>query len=387
MTLDEITDRNSLRAWLDGQSRNVSVSIAHRAAMRVAPLLWLNLSPASSEIALNAHVSARAMLIASAVGTSPSATMADSVEAAIAVAAAVPAAAAAAYALRAAAADPEASGSYSASSFAAAAAGHAHGDGAIAYASVFPSNRAAKAWLDIAQDAKALAGADTGRHVAATPLWPQGTNPLADDWQKVRKAWASNTGDGWQFWIDWYEAALAGRPLLGDWDRHWDLLTDIALIDPDKWDAGPDTVNPLVAQKYEIHGLRAEADRLKRELQRAEATAATAAHRSHNQPPDLVETPSVQQYRVVLKALDDAETELAKPDPSSSRLRAIANVLLDWTKGVAAYCAELGDVALKEVAKGIGRAAVPGTALFLAAQSEQVRQIANGLVDLASRLP
>jgi len=57
--------------------------------------------------------------------------------------------------------------------------------------------------------------------------------------------------DDWQFWIDWYDALLAGRPMLGDAGRTGEMLEQIALIDPATWDAGPEVVNPVIRGIYE----------------------------------------------------------------------------------------------------------------------------------------
>jgi hypothetical protein len=43
---------------------------------------------------------------------------------------------------------------------------------------------------------------------------------------------------GHAFWIRWYDAILAGRPLTGDWDSHWQLMHNIALIVPEDWGEG-----------------------------------------------------------------------------------------------------------------------------------------------------
>ena len=48
-------------------------------------------------------------------------------------------------------------------------------------------------------------------------------------------------GEGWRFWVDWYDNALQGRA------QDYDLLTKIALIEPDDWDKGADHVNALIA--------------------------------------------------------------------------------------------------------------------------------------------
>jgi len=91
------------------------------------------------------------------------------------------------------------------------------------------------------------------RHVLETPVWSGFGNALIGGWIQLRSRWAATNDAGWQFWTQWYDAALEGRPLLGDWDRHWALLTDIALIAPEVWDKGPDAVNPVVADIYDSY--------------------------------------------------------------------------------------------------------------------------------------
>ncbi len=52
-------------------------------------------------------------------------------------------------------------------------------------------------------------------------------------WQEVKtRVQASETAGDWQFWIEWYQALLDGRPMLGNAARTWQMLEKIALIDP-----------------------------------------------------------------------------------------------------------------------------------------------------------
>ncbi|WP_297341370.1 hypothetical protein [Pseudophaeobacter sp.] len=65
-----------------------------------------------------------------------------------------------------------------------------------------------------------------------------GTEP-----ERLQQAWT--TGRTWMevapghaFWLRWYEAILAGRPLTQDWDSHWQLMHEIALIPDEDWGEG-----------------------------------------------------------------------------------------------------------------------------------------------------
>jgi len=90
-------------------------------------------------------------------------------------------------------------------------------------------------------------------------LW-HAHNPLTPLWDVVRRG-TPHTGptddifstapSEWQFWIDWYESLLDGRPMLGDAGRTWEMLEQIALIDSDIWDKGPEVVNPVIREIWE----------------------------------------------------------------------------------------------------------------------------------------
>ncbi|MDD7970072.1 hypothetical protein [Roseinatronobacter alkalisoli] len=71
-------------------------------------------------------------------------------------------------------------------------------------------------------------------------LW-KGENPLSQLWAEASLKIRAQ-GDGWQFWVEWYENALYGR------QQDWALLTKIALISPEDWDKGADHVNALIAE-------------------------------------------------------------------------------------------------------------------------------------------
>ncbi len=86
----------------------------------------------------------------------------------------------------------------------------------------------------IRADCTALATGDV--RLDQTPLW-SGANPVSENWVQTRET----LPEGWDFWRDWYQNALDGvKP-------NWDMLTEIALIEPADWDKGADHVNGVIA--------------------------------------------------------------------------------------------------------------------------------------------
>ena len=107
------------------------------------------------------------------------------------------------------------------------------------------SSSAAAIWESVREDA---AEVSDGEVPWVLPLWGDATNPFAGVWQEVQaKVHASETAGNWQFWIDWYQALLDGRPMLGDAARTWQMLEKVALIAPEDWAQKPEVVNPMIA--------------------------------------------------------------------------------------------------------------------------------------------
>ena len=84
-----------------------------------------------------------------------------------------------------------------------------------------------------------------GKSLDRRPLW-DGDTPLASLLAETRPQILAQ-GDGWRFWVDWYDNALQGRA------QDYDLLTKIALIEPTDWDKGADHVNALIAEIIAQH--------------------------------------------------------------------------------------------------------------------------------------
>ncbi len=241
----EITDRDSLEAWLDAlprdtpeqeaEAKRIAVAIAFRAAMRVLPLAVPSfLTESARRRELTPQPVFRALLIAGAAGACQIPVIKD------------------------AAAD--AADAY-------AAAGDAAG------AAAYPD---AAAWRAVDGDCRALGNGST---LHLRPLSPNRTNPLAQQWTSAAES-LTEAGPEWTFWIDWYEKCLAGAPQ--DWQG---LLTDIALIPTDDWDKGPKHIAELIALLERKHDLLAELRAAKERLAATLSAGAGAAQRAHNNPP------------------------------------------------------------------------------------------------------
>ncbi|MGY6410892.1 MAG: hypothetical protein ACXIUV_07710 [Alkalilacustris sp.] len=237
----EVADRDSLKAWLDSlsratpeqeaEARRIAVAIAHRAAMRIMPLAApLFFSKEARKRARTAQPMFRLLIISGVAGVCPTPKMRDAADA-------VPAAVFT-YATRdadAARASWAARAAYSAAAACNAAAAY---DYAAATAeAAYTAAADAGVWAAVERDCHAI---NVEMPLHHTPLWPDGTNPLAEVWRSAAKA-LTEAGPEWAFWIDWYEKCLKGTPQ--DWQG---ILTDIALIPPDDWDKGPKHIAGLI---------------------------------------------------------------------------------------------------------------------------------------------
>lgn len=110
---------------------------------------------------------------------------------------------------------------------------------AAATAAAFASITATM-WREVQQDCHDLVA---NNPPAVWPLWQEGDHPDADLWAGLK----GSLGEDWAFWRDWYQDALDGVA------PDWEMLEEIALIDPDIWEQGPEVVNALIAEIVEKH--------------------------------------------------------------------------------------------------------------------------------------
>ncbi|WP_372675097.1 hypothetical protein [Aquicoccus sp.] len=213
----------------------------------------------------------------------------------------------------------------------------------------------AAAWNAVRADAEEAAG---GTLPNASPLWPNGVNPSAEQWAAIKWQVANSEGAAdWQFWIDWYDALLAGRTMLSDPARTWEMLERVALIDPETWDKGPEVANPLIREIWELYRLRVEVAQLQAEKAALLGGRGSEAQRGHNHPPKglVDEQPEIaQQITIVWDGLDEAQGELEKEEPDKGRLLRIGKGLLAALMKIGAYCGKVGDRVIMSAATASG---------------------------------
>lgn len=234
----DIQDKESLEAWFDGlprgaeaeeeEARRIMVWVAHRAAMRVAPVAWhaYTFEDWAKKHDLTAIPVLRSLLTSAVASTWPTADVraaADATADAYAAAASADASADAAYAAAFAAA-------YDAAA-------------AAAYAADAWSASKADFWVMIRQDC--TIAVDTAEQDPAK-LWFDHDIPSA--WPTLRENLAAHPAD-WSFWIEWYEDALHGRA------PNWKLLTEIALLPDDLWKGPIDDLNARISELQLKHAI------------------------------------------------------------------------------------------------------------------------------------
>ncbi|WP_299845489.1 hypothetical protein [uncultured Paracoccus sp.] len=279
--LPQVQDEQSLQAWLRVRPGEDAALIAHRAVMRVLPH---GLADAGESWA--ARVGLRSLPNLQLSLSLMVATKIPSPEIAVAVnranAAVVAAARAASEALQAHPGMTNDRGGFSASVFALAAAAVAAANPAtaveaIAHATAIYTNAThdtiARALYARETATTNLASASAvlvddniafwsavefdvhsiieGRGASDLRLWPDG-NPTEHLWAVARAILQQFPGG--DFWVDWYQKALDGRP------QNWPLLRDVAMIEEALWHEGGEALDRRIGDIRRDHALRATAN-------------------------------------------------------------------------------------------------------------------------------
>jgi len=203
---------------------------------------------------------------------------------------------------------------------------------------------------------------------------------MSNAWQQSRNWLSSHPGH--DFWIRWYEAALEGRPLTGDWESHWHLLADIALIDDADWNLGAEHIAGLIAEIEERHRLLLETRHLRAQLAPI-VTEISPSPIGHNNPPEaLGDILPAQSVLIVWGALDEAETELEKSKPDKSALRRIADSLLKLGAQISKYIGQKVDKLLDNAAAALGTSLGLGIAAKLAGLDTRIIALGKDILRL-----
>ncbi|MCB6176554.1 hypothetical protein LHP98_00225 [Rhodobacter sp. Har01] len=365
MKPSDIRDENSLRVWLKSRPEATrpsdTVVIAQRGALRVFPLWSGAMGGAWARIAdLTALPILRVTLTlgVARIYPTPEVKAADAASAAAATFAA------------------------DAATFADAATIAAR----VARVAFAAADAAAAFWASIRADAAAL---ETGTDSAALPLWPD----AVPDWfatrdTRARALWAEQP-EVWLFWARWWDGVLSGHTLDAE------LQKQVALIPDAVWQQGPAAVAEAIRLIEDRLDLLQQVSTMKAELaglQAALARQASAAHRAHNHPPDLIDAPApiVVQVNTLVAALNEAEAELAKPAPEPGALRRIGALIVDATLTALRYCGGLADTMLQKAAEEIGstgaKVAIGIGGLSIVSHLEPLKDLGKALIAFAARL-
>ena len=237
MDVPQIKDREHLEAWLKTRSREECIAIAHRAAMRVAPLWigWIKFSAGERNSSSTEVVFFSPLLISGVAAFSATPEIKSAVRISNAFAdpnipiASTFAATAISHAAAAVTAVIDiffASQATTAAASAVAAAASFAANLNPAAAAAIATLASEEVWKVIWQDLNAV---QSGINPLVLPLWLEAETPIAGEWTRARADLVAR-GPDWDFWVRWYDAALHGQPL------NWKMQEEIALLPSEVWE-------------------------------------------------------------------------------------------------------------------------------------------------------
>ncbi|WP_282094540.1 hypothetical protein [Epibacterium ulvae] len=231
VAIEEIVDSETFKAWLEEQPEEdrseIAVTLAMRSAARVFPIWASVLSEDwTHQRDLTAIATCRAILLSAVVDKLPHSDIwrfaGEAADAGYEHGAFVNAV-------------ESEGGTVSDVIYAAASAADAKASYDSAFeATFYAENVYPDVWSVLQHDIRA---SNLQHNLSERRLWPERMPvALAEAW-KAAQSWLKEA-PGHDFFLRWYSALLEGLPMTGDWDSHWKMLEEIALIDPKDWDKG-----------------------------------------------------------------------------------------------------------------------------------------------------
>lgn len=194
-------------------------------------------------------------------------------------------------------------------------------------------------------------------------LWRGLTSEEQTDAPKFFENWYEWAGKSGAFWREWYQGFLDGKPL------DWELQRRVALIDDAIWEAGPEAVAQAIEKIRAKFNLEKQIEELKADLHR---TSDNRRGIGGNMPPEkLDDAPIAQELVIVWQPLADLKDEIAKDDPSQTRLQEIIESLVAALKMGLAWCLRKGDLIVDTAIKW----AVPAGGGYLALNPEKLEAV------------
>lgn len=293
ISIDDITDQESLITWLNERPKavrqNCAVFIAARSALRVMSIAvdGFQFSGWSRDSDFTSTPIWHSLIISSVAAKLPSDDMRKAASAADAAAFASGGAfasdAAAAFAAGAAFSSGD-----DAAAFAAASAAFASSAAAdAASASAFAAAAAAAVWRNVRADCRAWmdrAAVDGTCGIDVAPLI-DGEFKISPDWAVVREKLLNDSdpkrGADWLFWVEWYDKILRGDP------QDWDMLYEIAVSQDIDWEASPREVNAAIARIVEKYRKPQQAVTAVASIEQVARTKAALTQNKAALPPTL----------------------------------------------------------------------------------------------------